>query len=71
MAYTTITKASAHFNNIIWTGDGNATRSFTGVGFRPDLIWQKNRSASANHGWIDSVRGVNKRIQFRSQIFLK
>jgi hypothetical protein len=62
MAYTTITKASAHFNNIIWTGDGNATRSFTGVGFRPDLIWTKNRSATDNHGWIDSVRGVNLRI---------
>ena len=58
-----INKPGEHFNTLIWTGNGNATRSYTGVGFQPDLIWVKNRSATLNHGWIDSIRSTNKRIQ--------
>ena len=38
MAYTTINKSLEHFNTLTWTGNGNATRSYTGVGFQPDLI---------------------------------
>ena len=49
MAYTTINKSLEHFNTLTWTGNGNATRSYTGVGFQPDLIWTKNRSASQNY----------------------
>ena len=41
MAYTTITKSSSFMNPKIWTGNGNATRSYTGVGFQPDLVWAK------------------------------
>jgi len=63
MAYSVINKSTSHFNTLIWTGNGNATRSFTGVGFQPDLSWYKNRSATANHGLTDSIRGVNKIVQ--------
>ena len=58
-----INKPSDYFNTLIWTGNGNATRSYTGVGFQPDLIWSKNRSATDNHGWTDIIRGTNKSIK--------
>ena len=63
MAYTTINKHTEHFNTLIWTGNGNATRSYTGVGFQPDLLWTKNRSASQNYMFTDAVRGLNKIVQ--------
>jgi hypothetical protein len=63
MAYTTINKSTEHFNTLTWTGNGNATRSYTGVGFQPDLIWTKNRSASQNHMFTDSIRGINNVVQ--------
>jgi len=51
-----------HFNTVIYTGNETA-RSITGVGFQPDLVWIKQRSASArNHIITDAVRGVNKSL---------
>jgi hypothetical protein len=58
-----INKPSEYFNTLIWTGDGNATRSFTGVGFRPDWIWVKERNDTANHNLWDVIRGLNKIVQ--------
>ena len=63
MAYTTINKSTDNFNTKIWTGDGNATRSFTGVGFQPDFVWGKPRTLSYNHSLTDVIRGVNKIVQ--------
>jgi hypothetical protein len=40
-----IDKPSDYFNTKLYTGTG-ATQSITGVGFQPDLIWFKNRSAT-------------------------
>jgi len=57
--YTPATNADEHFNTIIWNGDGTSSRSFTDVGFQPDLVWVKARS-SQNHTLYDSVRGVGK-----------
>jgi len=51
-----------HFKCVLYTGDGNSSRSITGVGFKPDLIWLKSRG-SGNHGLYDSVRGPHKRLQ--------
>ena len=59
MAYSTITKASAHFNTVIYAGNGSQ-RNITGVGFQPDWIWGKNRSATGSHNFVDSVRGATK-----------
>ena len=53
-----INKPNTHFNPVLYTGNGS-TQSITGVGFQPDLLWIKNRDASASHALIDSVRGLN------------
>ena len=49
---------SEHFNTVTWTGDSSSNRNITGVGFQPDLIWEKGRTQNANHRLVDSVRGV-------------
>jgi len=62
MAYTDIDKPSDYFSTKLYTGNGS-TQSITGVGFQPDWVWYKNRSATANHGLFDAVRGATKLIQ--------
>jgi hypothetical protein len=47
-----------HFNSILWTGDGTSPRSFTGVGFTPDLSWTKNRNTGVSHQLYDTIRGA-------------
>ena len=59
MAYTTINKSTDHFNTKLYTGTGSSN-AITGVGFQPDWVWIKNRSANANHHSFDVVRGVTK-----------
>jgi len=59
MAYTTINKSSLHFNTVTYTGNGS-TQNITGVGFQPDLVWAKRRSADGWHFWTDAVRGAGK-----------
>ena len=63
MAYTTVNKSSSIFNTKIYTGTGS-TRSITGVGFQPDLVWIKKRAGgtATSHTLTDSVRGLNKQI---------
>ena len=56
MAYTAVNKSSAHFNTLLYTGNGS-TQSITGVGFKPDLLWIKCRGAAENHTLVDSVKG--------------
>ena len=53
---------SEHFNTVLYTGNGS-TQSITGVGFQPDWVWGKGRSAAYNHWLYDSVRGVGKELQ--------
>ena len=59
MAYTDIDKPSDYFNTKLYTGNGS-TNAITGVGFQPDWVWFKCRSAAEHHGLFDSVRGVTK-----------
>ena len=50
-----------HFNTVLYTGNGgdaNSPQGITGVGFQPDFVWGKNRSAGKYHYLNDSVRGV-------------
>ena len=49
MAYSTIKNPSEHFNTVLYTGDGSADQSMTGVGFQPDFLWIKRRNASERH----------------------
>ena len=55
-----------YFKTVLYTGDGNGGRSITGVGFAPDLVWVKRRSAAAVHFLFDSVRGAGAYLQSSS-----
>ena len=63
MAYTTINKSTDHFNTKLYTGNGASPRSITGVGFRPDLVWTKDRSDSSTQPWHDVCRGPTYAIR--------
>ena len=63
MAYTTIKKPSDYFSNTLYTGNNTAGRSITGVGFQPDLVWNKNRTGIGNHHLYDSVNGTQKFVR--------
>ena len=66
MAYTTIDDPTIYFNTVLYTGNGTAIGSggnaITGVGFKPDFLWIKNRSSALHHGVFDVVRGTPKRL---------
>ena len=64
MAYSTIDKSSLYQNNVLYTGtgQGGSDRQITGVGFQPDMVWIKNRSASQEHVLVDAVRGATKSL---------
>jgi len=61
MAYTTINKSTDYFNTKLYTGTGSSN-AITGVGFQPDWVWIKNRSAAEAHSLYDAVRGTQKVI---------
>ena len=54
----TILLPNQHFNTVLYSGDGNATKSITGVGFKPDWLWLKGRNTSYSHLLYDAVRGA-------------
>ena len=58
MAYTEINKSSNFFNVNLWTGNGNSGLAITGVDFRPDLTWIKERNQTRGHVLFDVVRGA-------------
>jgi len=62
MAYTTIKKPSDYFNTVTWTGNATDDRSITGVGFKPDWVWYKERSNVGDHTVHDIVRGAGERL---------
>jgi hypothetical protein len=50
------------FKNILYSGN-SSTQAITGVGFKPDWVWIKERGPSAeNHNLYDSSRGVRNFI---------
>ena len=55
-----------YFNATLYTGNGTAIgsggKAVTGVGFKPDFTWIKNRDAVDSHILTDVVRGVTKYI---------
>ena len=56
-----IDKPSDYFNTVLYTGNGG-TQAITGVGFKPDFNWIKDRDGTPSHVWHDIIRGVTKRI---------
>ena len=63
MAYSSIIKPSDYFNTKLYTGNGSAGHSITGVGFQPDFVWMKGRNQAFDHCWYDAVRGTTKLIR--------
>ena len=53
------------FNTITYTGNGS-TQNITGLGFKPDLVWIKERSGTQSPSLYDSNRGVTKRLKSSS-----
>ena len=62
MAYTTITKSTAHFDTNLYQANGSG-KTISGMEFQPSLVWTKNRdSASYIHAVVDQVRGGTKKL---------
>ena len=62
MAYISF-QPKDHFSANIWTADGTDDRAITGLGFRPDLVWLKDRDQAVGHDWYDIVRGAGYFLQ--------
>ena len=62
MSYTNgLDKPSDYFNTKLYTGNGTS-QSITGVNFKPDFTWIKERSSTSSHLLEDSVRGATKTL---------
>jgi len=59
---TTTPTLADSFNIATYTGNSSTTQSITGVGFKPDFVWQKARSSTYSHFIIDSLRGRNSSL---------
>jgi hypothetical protein len=59
MTYTTIDNPELFFNTVLYAGNGS-TNAITGVGFQPDFVWLKDRTAANSHKLYDGVRGATK-----------
>jgi hypothetical protein len=46
----------------LYTGTGSGSKTVTGVGFRPDLVWGRSRTGSIGNILFDVVRGENKQL---------
>jgi len=57
----TIVNPGDYFNTDLYTGTGESLAR-TGIGFQPNLLWDKSRSNVDSHDVVDSVRGVTKYI---------
>ena len=57
----TITKGNTGFDTKLYDGN-SGTQTITGLGFSPDLVWIKDKSATSSHWWYDTVRGTQKLI---------
>ena len=45
------------FNTVLYTGNSGTPQTVTGMGFQPDMVWQKQRTGAAAHRIVDSIRG--------------
>jgi hypothetical protein len=66
---TSVSHVGGAFEAKTYSGDGNATKAITGVGFQPDLIISKKYDTTYNWSVYDSVRGPNKRLNTNTNNF--
>ena len=57
-----INKPSDYMNTKLYTGNGSAGNSITGLDFQPDWVWIKDRDNVRNHVLNDAVRGATKNL---------
>ena len=62
MAYTVVNSSQNFFKSLTYEGTGS-TQSISGINFKPDFVWVKDRDNSRSHELYDSVRGATKRIK--------
>ena len=62
MAYTAINDPQKHFNTVLYTGN-QISHPIVGVGFQPDLLYQKVRSHAGTPVVYDSTRGNTKQME--------
>jgi hypothetical protein len=55
------TSGTSVYNGIARTGTG-AVATVTGVGFAPDLVIDKYRTAASDNHWIDKLRGATRNL---------
>jgi len=56
-----------HFDVLTYQGNGEAGRQISGLNFKPDLIWLKERSSTSSWCVFDTARGVGKRLFFNNR----
>ena len=52
---------------VLYTGTGSTLTPTSTLGFSPDLVWIKSRSAATDNTLYDSVRGVQSRLESNNQ----
>ena len=57
-----IMRPKRHFDTVLYSGNGS-TQSITGLEFKPDLVWIKERSNNSGNQLYDVVRGATKRLR--------
>jgi len=57
----TIKQPNRQFDAVTYTGDGNSTKSITGVNFQPGFAWVKSRSNAQINVLGDVLRGMPNR----------
>ena len=62
---STVYNAKKHFDTLIYTGNASNGHNITGLDFRPDFVWIKERNNASSHYMIDSVRGLGTGDSFR------
>ncbi len=50
------------FANKLYTGTGVSGLAVTGLGFKPSMVWIKNRGLVRDHNLADIIQGVSKEI---------
>jgi hypothetical protein len=62
IASSTILKANTVMDATLYTGNGTTQTITNAAGFRPDLVWFKERSSNSSHWLFDTIRGVLNRL---------
>ena len=62
MSTPTIADPKDYFDIDTYTGNGSASRSFSGFQFSPDLLWVKSRSTTTSHVVVDRHRGSGREL---------